>query len=109
MPPETLDECSTRSSSDLRPFVWDHARTDIHPRIIKGTCWLAKRQQPGSDQLRVGLHIPEDPGQSGDQFVLAGEVAIMLSIFAGVLPQPLGGVEFGRVGRELVDFQPVAV
>jgi hypothetical protein len=25
------------------------------------------------------------------------------------LPQPLGGIEFGRVGRELVDFQPVPV
>src|SRR5579863_4153227 len=33
----------------------------------------------------------------------------MSSIFTGVLPQPLGGIEFGRVGRELVDFQPVAV
>jgi hypothetical protein len=30
-------------------------------------------------------------------------------IFAGVLPEPFGGIEFGRVGRELVDFQPVAV
>ena len=55
------------------------------------------------------MHIPEDPGQSGDQFGLAGEVAIMSSIFARVLPQPLGGIEFGRVRRELVDFQPVAV
>src|SRR5271157_769653 len=33
----------------------------------------------------------------------------MSSIFAGVLPQPFGGIEFGRVGRELVDFQPVPV
>src|ERR1017187_6549411 len=33
----------------------------------------------------------------------------MSSSFAGVLPQPLGGVELGRVGRELVDFQPVPV
>ena len=55
------------------------------------------------------MHIPEDPGQSGDQFTLTGEVAIMSSSFAGVLPQPFGGVELGRVGRELVDFQPVAV
>jgi hypothetical protein len=29
--------------------------------------------------------------------------------FTGVLPQPLGGIELGRVGRELVDFQPVPV
>jgi len=55
------------------------------------------------------LHILEDAGQSGDQFALAGEVTIVSSIFAGVLPQPLGGIEVGRVGRELVDFQPVAV
>ncbi len=33
----------------------------------------------------------------------------MRSIFAGVLPQPFGGIELGRVGRELVDFQPVPV
>jgi hypothetical protein len=33
----------------------------------------------------------------------------MRSSFAGVLPEPLGGIEFGRVGRELVDFQPVPV
>jgi len=33
----------------------------------------------------------------------------MSSSFTGVLPQPLGGVELGRVGWELVDFQPVAV
>jgi hypothetical protein len=33
----------------------------------------------------------------------------MGSVLAGVLPQPLGGVEFGRVGWKLVDFQPVAV
>src|ERR1019366_530397 len=39
----------------------------------------------------------------------AGEVAIMGSVLTGVLPQPLGGIEFGRVGRKLVDFQPVAV
>ena len=63
----------------------------------------------GSDQLRVGLHIPEDAAQGGDQFAWAGEVAIMSSILAGVLPQPFGRIEFGRVGRELVDFQPVAV
>jgi hypothetical protein len=33
----------------------------------------------------------------------------MSSILAGVLPESLGGIEFGRVGWELVDFQPVAV
>ena len=55
------------------------------------------------------MHILEDAGQSGDQFALTGEVTIVSSIFAGVLPQPLGGIELGRVGRELVDFQPVAV
>src|ERR1019366_4982709 len=33
----------------------------------------------------------------------------MSSSFAGVLPEALGGIELGRVGRELVDFQPVAV
>jgi len=33
----------------------------------------------------------------------------MSSIFAGALPQPFGGIELGRVGRELVDFQPVPV
>ena len=33
----------------------------------------------------------------------------MGSVLAGVLPQPLGGIELGRVGRELVDFQPVPV
>ena len=33
----------------------------------------------------------------------------MGSTLASVLPQPLGGIEFGRVGRELVDFQPVSV
>ena len=33
----------------------------------------------------------------------------MGSVLAGVLPQPLGGIELGRVGWELVDFQPVAV
>jgi hypothetical protein len=55
------------------------------------------------------LHIAEDAGQSGDQFLWAGEVAIMGSIFACVLPEPLGGIEFGRIGRELMDFQPVPV
>ena len=55
------------------------------------------------------MHIVEDAGQSGDQFAWTGEVAIMGSILAGVLPQPLGGIEFGRVGRKLVNFQPVAV
>ena len=68
-------------------------RGSIHPRIIKGTLWLTKRQQPGSDQLWIRLHIPEDAGQSGEQFPWAGEVAIMGSIFACVLPQPLGGIE----------------
>src|ERR1039457_3629567 len=82
---------------------------DIHPRIIKGTLWLTKRRQPGSNQLGVVLHVPEDVGQSGHQFPLAGEVPIMGSILASVLPQPLAGIEFGRVGRELVDFQPVSV
>ena len=67
--------------------------TAIHPRIIKGTLWLTKRQQPGSDQLWIRLHIPEDAGQSGEQFPWAGEVAIMGSIFACVLPQPFGGIE----------------
>jgi hypothetical protein len=33
----------------------------------------------------------------------------MRSVFAGVLPEALGGIELGRVGRELVDFQPVPV
>ncbi len=33
----------------------------------------------------------------------------MGSILAGVLPQPLGGIELGRVGRKLVDFQPLPV
>ena len=55
------------------------------------------------------MHVLEDAGQSGDQFALGGEVAIMRSIFAGILPQPFGGIELGRVGRQLVDFQPVAV
>ena len=81
---------------------------DTHPRITKGT-GLTERQKTGLDQLRVGLHILEDAGQRGDQFVLAGKVAILSSIVAGVLPQPFGGIEFGRVGRELVDFQPVPV
>ena len=30
-------------------------------------------------------------------------------ILAGVLPQALGGIELGRVGRKLVDFQPVPI
>src|ERR1700733_3739808 len=33
----------------------------------------------------------------------------MGSVLASVLPESLGGIEFGRVGRELVDFQPVPV
>ena len=72
--------------------IWPSVAT-IHPRIIKGTLWLTKRQQPGSDQLWIRLHIPVDAGQSGEQFPWAGEVAIMGSIFACVLPQPFGGIE----------------
>lgn len=45
---------------------------------------------------------PRDAGQSGDPLALAGEVTIVSSIFAGVWPQPLGGIEVGRVRRELV-------
>jgi hypothetical protein len=55
------------------------------------------------------LHLPENAGQSGESFPRAGEVAIMGSIFAGVLPEPLGGIDLGRVGWELVNFQPVPV
>ena len=33
----------------------------------------------------------------------------MGGVFAGVLPEPFGGIKLGRVGRELVNFQPVAV
>ena len=33
----------------------------------------------------------------------------MGGVLAGVLPQALGGVEFGRVGWKLVNFQPVPV
>ena len=39
----------------------------------------------------------------------AGEVAVVGGVFASVLPEPFGGIEFGRVGRELMDFQPVPV
>jgi hypothetical protein len=33
----------------------------------------------------------------------------MRAIFSGVLPQSFGGIKLGRVGRKLVDFQPVAL
>lgn len=33
----------------------------------------------------------------------------MGAIFAGILPEPLCGIEFWRVRRQLVDLQPVAV
>jgi hypothetical protein len=31
------------------------------------------------------------------------------AVLAGVLPEPLGWIEFGRVGRQLMHFQPAAI
>ena len=61
------------------------------------------------DQLRVGLHLCEDPSQRGEQIIHATEVAVMGPILARVLPQPFRGIELRRVGRQLMHFQPVTV
>ena len=50
------------------------------------------------DQLRVRLHLREDLRQGSQQCVRVIEEAIMGSVLAGVLPQPLGGVQLRRVG-----------
>lgn len=71
----------------------------IHPRINNGTYELTKREQRGTDQFRVRLHVPEDPGQRAYQFPFVFKIAIVSAILAGVFPQPLRGVEFWGVGR----------
>ena len=57
----------------------------------------------------MGLHLPEDPGESLDEFARSREVAVVCPCPARVLPEPLGWVELRRVGRELMHFQPVAI
>ena len=55
------------------------------------------------------MHVRKHAGQRGEQIVAGGEVAVVGGVFAGVLPKPFGWIEFGRVGRELMDLQPVPV
>src|SRR3990167_5591628 len=83
--------------------------TTIHPRINRGTYWLTKREEAGTDEFWVGLNFSEDARQGGDQFCRVGEVAIVGSILSGILPEPLGGVELRRIGRQGMHFQPVSV
>ena len=57
----------------------------------------------------MALHLTKDASQCGLEFSTAGKVSVVSSRSARVLPQPLGGIELRRVGRQLVYFQPVAV
>ena len=57
----------------------------------------------------MGLHLAEDSCQRGKQFGFTLKVAIVSSRAARVLPQLFGGIQLGRAGRQLVDFQPVTV
>lgn len=59
--------------------------------------------------MRVRLHFSKDPRQRGKQGVETAEESIVGSVLAGVLPQPFGRIQFRRVGRQLMDFQPMPV
>jgi len=40
---------------------------------------------------------------------LVGKVAVVSAILPRMLPESLGGIEFGRIGRKLMHLQPVAI
>ena len=49
----------------------------------------------------MGLHLGEDSCHRGEQFGFAREVAIVSSRAARVLPEPFGGIQLGRIQRQL--------
>lgn len=55
------------------------------------------------------MHFTKDARERGEQCVQAVEITVVRSILAGVLPKPLGGIEFRRVGRQLMHFEPMLV
>jgi hypothetical protein len=58
----------TSVSALTLPYQWNFTLVNnnlinaIRPRINKGTLGLAKRQQAGSNQFGVGLHVCKDAG-----------------------------------------------
>jgi hypothetical protein len=56
-----------------------------------------------------GLHLPKDARQRGEYGVQGAEESIVRPVLGGVLPQPFGRIQFRRVGRQLMDFQPMSV
>jgi len=59
--------------------------------------------------LRVRLHLPEHPRQGGEECVDAAKESIVRPGLARMLPQPFRGIQFRRVGRQLMDLQPMPV
>lgn len=61
------------------------------------------------DLTRIFLNSLEDTGQRFQQFPLGSEVMVVCSGNAGVVPQPLRGIEFRRIRGKLMDGKPVPV
>lgn len=61
------------------------------------------------DLIRVFLNSLEDTGQRFQQFPLGGEITVVCSGDAGVVPQPLCGIKFWRIRGKLMDGKPVSV
>lgn len=81
----------------------------IQPRIIKGTYHLAKCAEVAADERRLRLYFSEDSRQRSHDFRFAHEIPIVGSVLSRVLPDPFGGIELRRIGRQLVYLQPVAI
>jgi hypothetical protein len=68
-----------------------------------------KWTEVAANALWVGLNVCEYPVQGSSKFVLGHKVAIVGSGFAGVLPDTFRRIELRRVGRKLVDLQPMSI
>ena len=68
----------------------------IWPKIARYAFWMS-------------LHIAKHTTQRLQYFLEAHETAIVRSLHSSMMPQRLRRVEFGRVGRQGLDFQPLSV